>query len=75
MQTALSDACMFHALLFAASSHLDIIRGEHDNLITLFHHGKVIQLLNESLSNSKTGLQNSTIAATLILGHYDVRPL
>lgn len=74
LRTALSDPCLFHALLFSASCHLDVLRGGRDNPVTLYHYGESIRFVNKSLSCiAEVGLPNTTIAATLALGHFNVR--
>lgn len=71
MQAAFSDPCMFHAVLFAASSHLDVIRMEHNNPITYYHHRNTVRLLTSNISKSSR-VPEAWIAATLHLWHYDV---
>jgi hypothetical protein len=62
---------MFHAVLFAASSHLDVIRREQDNPITHYHRRHTVQLLLGSISNSGK-VPSTSIAATMYLWHYEV---
>lgn len=63
---------MFHAVLFAASSHLDVLRGEYGNPVTHFNYGEAIRLVNDRISCSKHELLNTTIAATLIVKESEV---
>jgi hypothetical protein len=72
IQLSLTDPCMFHAVLFAASSHLDVIRREQDNPITHYHRRHTVQLLLGSISNSGK-VPSTSIAATMYLWHYEVR--
>jgi hypothetical protein len=71
MQTSFSDPCMFHAVLFAASSHLDVIRKERDNPITHYHRRNTVRLLRDSISRSGK-VPDASIVATMYLWHYEV---
>lgn len=71
MQSSFSDPCMFHAVLFAASPHLDIIRRERDNPITYYHRHNAVQLLLSNISKCKV-VPDTSIAATVHLWQYDV---
>lgn len=71
IQAALSDPCMFHAVLLAASSHLDVLRNECDNLITHFHKRNTIRLLRNNISGGGT-LQHTSITAAMYLWHHEV---
>ncbi|CAM1509723.1 Fc.00g000580.m01.CDS01 [Cosmosporella sp. VM-42] len=70
MQASFSDPCMFHGILFAASSHLEVLRGERDNPITHFHRRHATQLLLEYISSSQR-LHHTSIAAAMYLWHYE----
>jgi hypothetical protein len=65
---------MFHAFLFAASSHLDVLRGEHDSPVTIFHRGQAIRLVNDTLAHLDAELPDTIIAATMTLGQFEVGP-
>jgi len=62
---------MFHATLYAASVHLDILQEQETNPITVFHKGKIIQLINEKL-NSKGALSDSIVGAIATLMVWEV---
>ncbi|KAM5474107.1 hypothetical protein MferCBS49748_000524 [Microsporum ferrugineum] len=67
MTTALADACMFHATLFAASAYLDLLRGESSNVITLYHQTETLRLLTSQLSASNMEVTDALIAVTMTL--------
>ena len=71
IRLSLTDPCLFHAVLFAASSHLDVIRREQDNPITHYHRRNTVQLLLSNISENGT-VRNTSIAATMYLWHYEV---
>lgn len=71
MQACLADPCMFHSILFAASTHLDKIRKEHDNPITHYHRRNAIQLLLQGISQNDK-VPNTSVAAALYLWLYEV---
>ncbi|KAH8810865.1 hypothetical protein F5884DRAFT_749272 [Xylogone sp. PMI_703] len=71
MEAVFSDACMFHAALFAASSHIDVLRNECDNPITNYHRCGTRQFLVNSISSSRP-LPLTAIAATTFLWHYEL---
>lgn len=62
---------MFHALLFAASSHIDVLRNEHDNPVTHYHRSSAMRLVLSSISSGKS-IPLTVIAATTFLWHYEV---
>lgn len=71
IQESLLDSCMFNAVLLAASSHLDFIRRDTDNPITLYHYRSTLRLLSHRLSMGGQ-LSEALIAATMHLWHYEV---
>lgn len=71
MQACLSDPCMFHSILFAASTHLDKIRKEHDSPITHYHRRNAIQLLLQAISQNDK-VPDTSVAAALYLWLYEV---
>ncbi|KAL7905073.1 hypothetical protein GGI35DRAFT_471951 [Trichoderma velutinum] len=70
MQASFQDPCMFHGILFAASSHLEVIRGENGNPVTHYHRRQAIKLLLENISASKT-VSDTSIATAMYLWHYE----
>lgn len=72
MTTALADACMFHATLFAASAYLDLLRGESSNIITLYHQTETLRLLTSQLSASNMEVTDALIAVTMTLAQTEV---
>ncbi|KAK9312479.1 hypothetical protein V1522DRAFT_438361 [Lipomyces starkeyi] len=70
MQAAFSDPCMFHGILFAASSHLDVLRGERDNPVTHYHRRNATRQLINNISSPQK-LPDTTVAAALYLWHYE----
>ncbi|KAL4861758.1 hypothetical protein BDV12DRAFT_59449 [Aspergillus spectabilis] len=63
IQSALSDPCLFHATLYAGSSHFDLQRGQRPSSITLYHQSEAIRLLNERLSDPNSAADDRTIVA------------
>jgi hypothetical protein len=49
IQQALMDPCAFHATLYAASAHVDALRGLPTSM-TLYHQTMVLRLLKERLT-------------------------
>jgi hypothetical protein len=70
----LSDPCMFHAILYAASANLDLINKEMDNPVTAFHRGEAIRLTNETLArlDYHDEIPATIISATWALAHIAV---
>ncbi|KAF9885050.1 hypothetical protein FE257_000781 [Aspergillus nanangensis] len=62
IQQALSDACFFHATLFAASAHMDAFRGVGNNQMTLYHHTMALRLLNDRLARPEGIMDEGAIA-------------
>jgi hypothetical protein len=72
-QMVLSDACLFHATLFATSSLMDFVQQKRDNPVTLRHKGATIRLINKAVSQAAThGLQDEVIAVTTYLVYFAV---
>jgi hypothetical protein len=71
IQASFSNPCMFHAVLLAASSHLDVIRKELNNPITDYHRRNTVQLLVNNISSSEK-IPYTSMAATMYLWQYDV---
>ncbi|CAH0051065.1 unnamed protein product [Clonostachys solani] len=72
MQALLSDPCIFHGILFAASSHLDVLRGEVDNPVTEYHRRHAVKLLLDHISSSER-VSVTAVATATYLWHYEVR--
>ncbi|VUC30645.1 unnamed protein product [Clonostachys rosea] len=70
MQTFLSDPCIFHGILFAASSHLDVLRGEVENPVTEYHRQHAVKLLLNHISSSET-VSVTAVATATYLWHYE----
>ncbi|KAL7796394.1 hypothetical protein V8C43DRAFT_278973 [Trichoderma afarasin] len=70
MQASFQDPCMFHVILFAASSHLEVVRGENGNPVTHYHRRQAIKLLSENISASQT-VSDTDIATAMYLWHYE----
>ena len=71
----MSDPCMFHAVLYAASANLDLINKEHDNPVTAFHRAEAIRLTYEQLSRLKSheDIPATVVSASWVLAHIAVR--
>jgi hypothetical protein len=60
---AMSDAALFHGVLFHASVHLESYRVKSWSSATLFHRGETIRLVSERLNDSADVVSDNTIAA------------
>lgn len=70
---AIRNPVLFHATLFRASAHDDLLRGNQKNLVTLLHQGETIRLINADLNSSPIyQISDSTIAAVTCLLAYEV---
>ncbi|OAL69458.1 hypothetical protein A7D00_6577 [Trichophyton violaceum] len=65
--TSLTDECMFHATLYAASAYLDLLRGQSGNVITLYHQTETLRLLSSQLAASNIQVTDALIAVTMAL--------
>ncbi|RAK72296.1 Zn(II)2Cys6 transcription factor domain-containing protein [Aspergillus fijiensis CBS 313.89] len=63
LRSAMEDPCLFHATLFAGSSHFDICRGQKQSMITLYHYNELIKLVKKRLADPATALDDRTIAS------------
>ncbi|CAG9942571.1 unnamed protein product [Clonostachys rosea f. rosea IK726] len=70
IQATLSDPCIFHGILFAASSHLDVLRGEIDNPVTEYHRRHAVKLLLDHISSSER-VSVTAVATATYLWHYE----
>jgi hypothetical protein len=55
VRESLSDPCMFHATMYAASAHLDAARNDRDNPITLYHQTETLHLVRKRIAQSQDG--------------------
>ncbi|KAJ0416752.1 hypothetical protein BJY00DRAFT_316633 [Aspergillus carlsbadensis] len=70
-QAVLSDACLFHATLFATSSFMDLLHGRRDNPVTLYHKQNVCRLVQDGILKSRTqGLSDGVITAAIYLVYF-----
>ncbi|KAL3496117.1 hypothetical protein BJX62DRAFT_134749 [Aspergillus germanicus] len=70
-QMVLSDACLFHATLFATSSLIDFVQQKRNNPVTLRHKGETIRLINNAVAQAAThGLRDEVIAVTTYLVYF-----
>ncbi|KAL3442976.1 hypothetical protein BJX65DRAFT_285994 [Aspergillus insuetus] len=70
-QKVLSDACLFHATLFATSSFMDVMQRKQNNPVTLRHKGEMIRLVKKAVSEAPThGLRDEVIAVTTYLVYF-----
>lgn len=70
--TSLTDECMFHATLYAASAYLDLLRGQSGNVITLYHQTETLRLLSSQLAASNIQVTDALIAVTMALSQTEV---
>jgi hypothetical protein len=74
LQYALSDPCLFHAILFYASARLDSSQGKTgQSPITLYHHSQAVNHINRRLSTQGTAVDDSMIASVALLAMHAVR--
>jgi hypothetical protein len=71
IHNALTDLCLFHATLYAASAQLDVIQDAATtktttNRVTLYHHTETIRVLNNRIAAGGE-IDDVTIAAVLLL--------
>jgi hypothetical protein len=71
----LTEPCMFHGILYAASANMDLLRGELENPVTSFHRAEAIRLTNQKISqlNDSEKVPPPVIAATWALAHVAVQ--
>ncbi|KFZ09186.1 hypothetical protein V501_05677 [Pseudogymnoascus sp. VKM F-4519 (FW-2642)] len=69
---AIADQALFHATLFFAAAHFDILHGQSSSSDTLMHRGKAIHLINMNLSSSADRLSDSTIGAVTLMAIYEI---
>lgn len=71
----LTEPCMFHGILYAASANMDLLRGELENPVTFFHRAEAIRLTNERISqlNDSEKVPQTVMAATWALAHVAVQ--
>ncbi|KAL2807904.1 hypothetical protein BJX63DRAFT_410930 [Aspergillus granulosus] len=55
IRQSLTDPCMFHATMYAASAHLDAARNDYDNPITLYHQTQTLHLVQQRIAQSQDG--------------------
>ncbi|THV48276.1 hypothetical protein BGAL_0258g00090 [Botrytis galanthina] len=58
----ISDAAMFHAILYAGAIYLSLLQGGKDSEDSVYHLGKTLKIVQEKLQNGKPA-DDSTIAA------------
>lgn len=56
MRHSLTDPCMFHASMYAASAHLDAARNDCDNPITLYHKSETLHHIRQRIAQSQDGI-------------------
>jgi hypothetical protein len=70
MNRAMADPCLFHATLFCASAHLDLLQGNPHSRITVFHQSCAMMALRERLKGGKISYETAATALTLV--YYNV---
>ena len=73
---ALSDPACYHGTLFLSAAHKALLTGTEKSLpLEVFQHkGEAIRIVNERLTDLKSGLEDGTIAAIACLAAFEVRP-
>jgi hypothetical protein len=75
VRESLSDPCMFHATMYAASAHLDAARNDRDNPITLYHQTETLHLVRKRIAQSQDGADeglDGAIAGVIPLAFFTV---
>ncbi|GKZ32780.1 hypothetical protein AbraIFM66950_002404 [Aspergillus brasiliensis] len=72
MKHAMTDPCLFHATLFSASASIDMLRGQQNTAVTLYHQTWAIRLLNERLAQPEPVLTYATLGAVIPLLYYNM---
>ncbi|OJJ67026.1 hypothetical protein ASPBRDRAFT_200631 [Aspergillus brasiliensis CBS 101740] len=72
MKHAMTDPCLFHATLFSASASIDMLRGQHNTAVALYHQTWAIRLLNERLAQPEPVLTYATLGAVIPLLYYNM---
>ncbi|KAL2857214.1 hypothetical protein BJY01DRAFT_261910 [Aspergillus pseudoustus] len=72
VQHAMSDPCLFHATLFSASASIDMMRGQPNSTMTLYHQTWAIRLINERLAEREPILTYGTLGAVIPLLYYNM---
>ncbi|KAL2816538.1 hypothetical protein BJX63DRAFT_138661 [Aspergillus granulosus] len=72
MQHAMTDPCLFHATLFSASASIDMLRGQRNSTLTLYHQTWAIRLINERLAQRVPVLTYGTLGAVIPLLYYNM---
>jgi hypothetical protein len=70
MTRAMADPCLFHATLFCASAHLDLLQGKPHSRITVFHQSCAMRALRDRLKGGRISYE--TAATALALVYYNV---
>jgi hypothetical protein len=75
LRQSLTDPCMFHASLYAASAHLDVARNKCNNPITLYHQTQMLHLVGQRIAQSQNGIDeglDGAIASVIPLAFFTV---
>ncbi|KAH8800186.1 hypothetical protein F5884DRAFT_809591 [Xylogone sp. PMI_703] len=70
--SALTDPCLFHALLYASSMNLDLLLQKEDSPVTIFHRGNSLRFLNDCLTGTgKAELDDAVVGSVLLLTQFE----
>lgn len=72
-QRAVHDPVLLEAYLFHSAVHLDHLYNRPWGLMTLYHRGQAIRLLNKRLECAESSISDNIIAAVALLGASGVR--
>jgi hypothetical protein len=70
--TSLSNAGLFHGMLYAASAHSEVLQGVPSSALSIFYEVQTLRLINEELSRPETNLSDTLIVAILFLANFEV---
>ncbi|KAL3442722.1 hypothetical protein BJX65DRAFT_286187 [Aspergillus insuetus] len=66
MIRAMADPCLFHATLYCASAHLDLLQGKPHGRITVFHQSCAMMALRERLKGGEISYETAATALALV---------
>ena len=69
---SLSNAGLFHGMLYAASAHSEVLQGVASSELSIFYEVRTLRLVSEELSRPETNLSNLLILAILFLANFEV---
>lgn len=74
---AVTDAAMFHAMLYAAAMYLALLKGSSESRDTIYHQTQTISIVQRRLNASQQQFEDATLGAIscLAIGGVGVSPI